>query len=356
MFGELVVGYLFLGGAGAGGCAVTSALGLLVGASDMRALGSGDAAGRRGAQFRRFFSAAWGASVGCLAAGMLCLALDLGRLDRLALVIFASPTNLLVVGAWALGLCALLGLLSLAWWNGLLAGLGRGGACGVGRAAARGRLRSGAPRAGAARAAGARALQVATLVVALVAAAYTGLLLAGMAAVSLWHSGWLPVLFLLSALSCGAAAVMLAALVAGMVDPFRRTMALLVRADRVILLLESVVLVAWLASVWAGAGGAAALDQPAHGTAAAALASVMAVLEGAQAVPFWCGLVGAGLVGPLVAETVWLRGTRSTVSPQRSLECAAAALTSSAGVLVGGFMLRAVVVGAATAPLVGVGF
>ena len=335
---------------------MASVLGLLVETSDMRALGRGALVAERGAQFRRFFSAAWGASVGCLAAGVLCLALDLGRLDRLALAIFASPTNLLVVGAWALGLCALLGLLSLAWWSGLFAGLGRGGACGAGRAGARSRLRSGDSRAGTASAVAARILQVVTLVAALVAAAYTGLLLAGMASVPLWCSGWLPALFVLSALSCGAAMVMLAALAAGAADPFRRTMALLVRADRVILLLESAVLVAWLASVWVGAGGAAALDQPAHGTAAAALASVTAVLEGAQAVPFWCGLVGAGLVGPLVAETVWLRGTRSTVPPRRSLGRAAATLTSSAGVLVGGFMLRTVVVGAATAPLVGVGF
>lgn len=337
MFGELVVAYLFLGGAGAGGCAVASVLGLLVDAEDGRALRGGALASPRGLQFRRFFASILGVSLGCLALGVLCLALDLGRFDRLALIAFASPANLLVIGTWSLVLCAALTALSIAEWLGPR--LGRPG-----------RAKSSAGLVAW------RILQVATFAAAMAAAGYTGLLLASMPSVPLWHSGWLPALFVLSSLSCGIALVVLASLVLDTAPPFRRTVALLVRTDRVVLLLEIAVLGAWLASVWVGAGGSGNVADPAHGTAAAAFESVLELIEGAYAVPFWCGLVGAGLALPLAAETVWLRLSRSVRGGQGAIALSGAAIASALAVLVGGFALRAVVVGAAMAPVVGVSF
>lgn len=337
MFGELVVAYLFLGGAGAGGCAVASALGLLVDAEDGRALCGNGFFSPRGLQFRRFFASILGISAGCLVLGVLCLAMDLGRFDRLALIAFAAPANLLVIGTWSLALCAGFAVLSLVWWIGWRSGRSARAASGAGLVLW-------------------RILQLGTLAAALVAIGYTGLLLASMSAVPLWHSVWLPVLFVLSSLSCGIALVVLASLFLGTASPFKRTVVLLVRIDRVVLLLEMAALGIWLASVWMGAGGSEEAFDPEHGTAAAAFASVVELIAGGYAVPFWCGLVGAGLVLPLVAETVWLALARRPRGDQGAIALSGAASVSALSVLVGGFALRAVVVGAAMAPFVGVGF
>ena len=316
---------------------MASALGLLVNAEDGRALRGSGFFSLRGSRFRRFFISILGVSAGCLVLGVLCLALDLGRFDRLALIAFAPPANLLVVGTWSLTLCAVLAVLSVAWWIG---------------------WRSGRPtRTGStASLVGWRILQVGTLAAGLVATGYTGLLLASMSAVPLWHSAWLPVLFVLSSLSCGIALVVLASLVLETASPFKRTVVLLVRIDRVVLLLEAVALGAWLTSVWVGAGGSGEVADPAHGTAAAAFASVLDLVEGAYAVPFWCGLVGAGLALPLVAETIWLRLARPLRDGRGTIALTGAAIVSALSVLVGGLSLRAVAVGAAMAPVVSMGF
>lgn len=347
MFGELIVGYLFLGGAGAGGCLVTSVLGLLVEGDEMRALLASRCGGARGALFRRFFGGAWVASLGCLMLGSLCLAADLGRLDRLALILFAAPTNILVIGTWSLGLTAVLGVLSLAMW--LAAGRLGGAASphGAGHAAGRRDLRL------------CRAVQAATALAALVAATYTGLLLAGMASVPLWHSGWLPVLFVLSALSCGIALVVLAALATGTADPFSRTVGVLVSADRAVVLVEAACLAAWLGSVWAQAGGTEALAMPAHGTDAAALASVLSLAVGSRGALFWGGLVAVGLVLPLAVETAWLglhSRERAQASRRPATARAALGAVGATAVLIGGFILRFLVVGAGLTPMTGWGF
>ena len=72
MFDSLVIGYLFLGGAGGGAVVVLAAL------EGVRAF-----AGRRLGLPNEFFARAWPVSTVVLAAGIVCIFADLGRPDRL---------------------------------------------------------------------------------------------------------------------------------------------------------------------------------------------------------------------------------------------------------------------------------
>ena len=82
MFDSLVIGYLFLGGAGGGALVVLAAL------EGVRSL-----AGRRLGLPDEFFARAWPVSTVALAAGIVCIFADLGRPDRLfALVLSPQPT------------------------------------------------------------------------------------------------------------------------------------------------------------------------------------------------------------------------------------------------------------------------
>ena len=353
MFGDLVVGYLFLGGAGAGGCLVCAALGLL---SDRRALAPALAARLQtdaGRAWSRFLAPPLAVSVGCLAVGIVCLAADLGRPDRLLLLMTAPSPTYLSVGAWALVACvALGGLLALAW-GGLVP------------------TRSGALA----------ALGVATALAAGVTAVYAGLLLASMPSVPLWCTPWLPTLFALSALSCGAAVVLGMAELTGAGAPFSGALAALARVDLVVIALEAVALGGVVLSVWLGAGGdLAGLAQlgvaaPAAGGAApaaglagvavpegatptdvSALASAAALVAGPRAWALWGVAVGAGMLAPAVLDAVLLRDARRRARGLPALSPrgrALAAVASATCVLAGACVLRWLVVDAGLHPLLG---
>ena len=130
--------------------------------------------------YRVLFAPAFACALLALVLGMVFLLVDLGRVDRILLLITQPNPSHIVVGAYALAACVVLaGVLALVW-GGVVRRVG--------------------PRA-------LTALQVLTLACAAVVMAYTGLLLQSLRAVALWHSAWLPVLFVLSSLSCGFALV-----------------------------------------------------------------------------------------------------------------------------------------------------
>lgn len=356
MFSELVVAYLFLGGTGGGACAVCAVLGLLADGEDVRRglamrfregdgwdecgcggrggcggrAGLGDA--RRPAVYRRLFVPALAAALVVLALGMVCLAADLGRFDRVLLLAVSTPSNFLVLGFWALALCSALALAVLLVWQGVFS------------------VRLGLLR----------ALNGLLLAVALVTVAYTGLLLATIRAVPLWFGPWLPALFVLSGLSCGLALVMAVAVFSRSAVTFGRVMRGLAWADCACMVVEAVVLTAWLGSVWAAAGGTNAFEGAATPTDAAALASVALLVEGPLAPWFWGVLVGGGLALPLVAEVASLarrrfreNGLHAGASPVAASSVDdAPTLIAAACVLAGGAVLRWLVVAAAVQPVV----
>ncbi len=179
-----------------------------------------------------------------------------------------------------------------------------------------------------------KALDVVGLVCAVAVAIYTGLLLGDAPGFPLWNPVVLPLLFLVSAASSGFAAVLLAAHVGkfGGSDG----LGFLKKTGLALPVLEVVLVVALLA-VTASVGGSA-------GPAAAAS---VANLSGPYAVAFWLGLVVVGLALPFCLELV--RAAQAKKNPEAA--SSGMAIVGEACVLVGGFLLRYLVIMAAV-PLV----
>ncbi|MBU0550070.1 polysulfide reductase NrfD [Myxococcota bacterium] len=142
--------------------------------------------------------------------------------------------------------------------------------------------------------------------------AYTGVLLGSLGARPLWNSGILPVLFLCSGLSGGAALMMLFPLKHGEHDALRRW-------DMIIIAAELVVLCLYLVTLVSGGG--------AVGQEAATL-----FLGGKYTVAFWGFVVFLGLLVPFGME--YLEGARK-IKP---------AMAAPALLLIGGFALRWILV------------
>ena len=179
MFSELVVCYLFLGGAGAGACLVLSVMGILVprdrfSKSPVRSIFVSW-------EYRKLFGFGFAFALVALVAGVLFLFVDLGRADRV-LLLFTSPKVVhITIGAYALIFSILGATLQALIWTQMI----QGGSVFV-----------------------LRLLCVLTALFSLVAIVYTGLLLQSLRSVPLWHNIWLPALFILSSLSCGMGLVM----------------------------------------------------------------------------------------------------------------------------------------------------
>ncbi len=159
-------------------------------------------------------------------------------------------------------------------------------------------------------------------------AAYTGLLLGVETAYPLWNNAVLPILFVVSALSAGLAATSLVGLI---VDRERFERMWLIKKSHVILsAIEMVVLATMLIIVAAGSPEGAA--------------SVHSLVAGEYAPAFWCGLVLLGLVAPFMIEGYPVFIAKRVETSTTSL---VVSLIGESGVLVGGFLLRLLVVMAA---------
>ena len=327
MFGELVAAYLFLAGVGAGGIAAASLADLLF----VRApFGAAESSVAEAPAAERLVSLVFAAAFGALAMGVGCLAADLGRVDRV-LALFLTPAfTLMNVGAWALAGLVVVGFALVLGRFAYLPWLGR-------RAVT--------------------ALEVVAVVLAAVVAVYAGLLLQGLAGVRLWASLWVPVLFVLSAASCGCV------LFAGcslFVEADGRTVAL----GHAILRVDAAVVVAEAAAAALFFGGAVASGHP------GVVASVASLSHGTAALPWWDGFALCGLAAPLAIEgALWVRerrgaGSRAVASvgagacgaaaaPAPAFDAPPAVLAALAlAVLVGGAGLRwAVVEAGAQRPL-----
>lgn len=325
MLSELVVGYLFLGGCGAGGCLVVAVLSLLIAGEDLQPALVSRFASRGGVLYRKFIMPILMASLGALVLGSICLFADLGQPGRLFLLLFSGVVTHLTVGAWALMVCFLAGAFLVLVWQGVVPV----GVLGF-------RIASGL-------------LAAVSLVVAL----YTGLLLSSVAAVPVWHSGWLAVLFLTSAISCGIALAGGVSALSEGARPFTRALERFAKLDMVVIAAEAVVLALWLL-LPAFSGETV--------SAQAGDASFAALITGALAPLFWVGFCGLGLALPLVVEGVFAFRTTSPLGDSGSHAMVArqagsfaatriGLLVSAIAVLIGGYLLRYLVVAAAVAPV-----
>ena len=173
-----------------------------------------------------------------------------------------------------------------------------------------------------------KALDIVGAVLAVCVAAYTGVLLgdAGVA-FPLWNMAVLPILFIVSAASTGIAATLLITRLVAADEA--AALPWLGKAGLVLPVLELALVIVLLA-VAGMAGGSAG---------AAGAASVANLVSGPYAVAFWLGFVVIGLAVPFVLEFMSHRGSQSKALPMAGEAC----------VLVGGFMLRYLVIMAAVA-------
>ena len=166
------------------------------------------------------------------------------------------------------------------------------------------------------------------IVFAFAVAAYTGFLLGVVKAYPLWNNAILPILFVVSALSAGLAATSLVGLI---VDRERFEQMWLIKKSHVILsAIEMVVLFTMLVIVAAGSFEGAA--------------SVQSLVAGQYAPAFWGGIVLLGLVAPFLIEGYPVFIAKRVETSTTSL---VVSVIGEAGVLVGGFMLRLLVILAA---------
>ena len=160
-------------------------------------------------------------------------------------------------------------------------------------------------------------------------AMYTGALLGVCKTFPLWNNALLPILFLVSAVSTGAASVLLVGIFKH-ADEFNRAGVL--KKFHFCLPVIELVLVAALMFVTCT-------------NSTAGWNSVMSLLVGQHAPLFWIGFVAVGLVLPTALETWLLFFSPKEFEESRAAHWISAA--SDAGVLVGGFLLRYLVVVAA---------
>jgi protein NrfD len=147
-------------------------------------------------------------------------------------------------------------------------------------------------------------------------AIYTGVLPASMKARPFWHGPALPVLFMVSAIANGIAVQYLLVHVLALGNDVAVAEVLLSAANIVLLVVGLIVLFIYVLTMRVSAAPAAA--QAAN-----------AWLKGRQKLAFWVGLVGIGLVVPLVLYAVGITITW---------------ILASAGVLIGGIVLRFLIV------------
>lgn len=199
-----------------------------------------------------------------LAAGSICLVKDLALPEK-ALLLFIKPTfSAITVGTYALtGLLLCLAVLILLDFSGR-------------RFAYR---------------AAESVLRCVAAILSVVIIVYTGLLLSTMAAVPLWLSVFVPVLFALSSLSSGIAGVsFLAAFPQPALRETSDALRSLLKMDIAIIALEIASVLALGISVFGDT---------------AALASVDTLASGQLAPQFWIGFILCGLAAPIVMEVVF---------------------------------------------------
>lgn len=166
------------------------------------------------------------------------------------------------------------------------------------------------------------------IVAAFAVAAYTGFLLGVVKAYPLWNNAILPILFVVSALSAGLAATSLVGLVTDR-EAFEH-MWLIKKSHVILSVVELIVLATMLLIVYTGSSAGAA--------------AVTSIVSGQYALLFWGGLVLFGLVIPFCIEGYPVFITKKIETSTTSLVLS---IVGEAGVLVGGFLLRFMVVLAA---------
>lgn len=275
IWGWLIVIYLFLGGLGAGAFvfSVLAKRGLLGKVS-------------QGFISRGFSLAPW-----LLGVGTFLLVLDLATFNPFKIIrLLTEPTSMMSIGTWLLGAFLVLSVLYLRDFGRKHENL----------------------------------LEIAGLVLGFGVMGYTGLLLYVLKAIPLWNSAFLPILFVLSALSTGLALNLTAQLKSGFITPKLKALAAYLAAA------ELVVAVLWLASVASTNAGWVSLG---------------IITSGSLAFAFYIGFVGLGLLVPIYSGIKMLAPKVALNNGETACACEhKGCVYAEYAVLFGGFCLRAVAI------------
>lgn len=209
MFGVFVVFYLFLGGTGAGAVVTCSLADLVLVRQPF-----GTSAYVQGPSVRpeaRIVDFGFVAGFALLVAGIACLLLDLGRIDRVLSLFLNPQPTLLTVGSFALAALAVLAAFLAAVRFLYLPGVRRPVVAVV---------------------------EAGAVAVAAVVMLYTGLLLQTVGGVAFWATPFVPALFVLSSVSGGAAVVLAGAFFVECDERASWLLGRFVRADVVVIVLE----------------------------------------------------------------------------------------------------------------------
>jgi len=170
-------------------------------------------------------------------------------------------------------------------------------------------------------------------------AAYTGLLIGVVNAVPLWNNSILPVLFTVSAISTGIAATVLTASTFDRKACYNLSWLKKTHLSLITLELFLIFIMFYMTS---------SVNEVAY-------QSVQSILVGQWSLLFWIGLIGSGLLIPMLIEGMELYHLRQVSRPQ-NLEVSATStgkpsllpiIVTELGVLIGGFILRYIVLVAA---------
>lgn len=188
---------------------------------------------------------------------------------------------------------------------------------------------------------------------ALATGTYTGLLVAVVKGVPFWNTYLMPVLFVVSALSTGMS---ITSIVSAVIEKGQKTDELKVCKTHIVLVgSEVVLLLAIFASMLSGRHGVVGIE------------SANMILSGSLSLAFWILLVAVGLILPLavfIMNYIKLSKSHSKVQAKvelasassravqsgahsEEIDCSRSLLTVDAGVVIGGFILRYVVIFAA---------
>jgi len=164
-----------------------------------------------------------------------------------------------------------------------------------------------------------KVLEIIALVFSIGTAAYTGIFLKSTRYVGLWNTWFLPALFLISALSTGSMGIIIATMGYGVIADnsiLRELSHELMPVEQILVLVEAVVLALYIFMRYRAQGSA--------------LKSVRLLLNGKYRFVFWAGIIGLGMLLPVILEFIYSRFPEYPVI----------LFITGASLLTGGFFLR----------------
>lgn len=266
MFGLAVIGYLFLGGVGGGLSFVGSVVGFPLFLGDRRSCEKRD--------FCRLLGPVFGSATLALVAGALLLLADAGNYRALGNLFFPPKFSMLSLGTWAISIDIVVLLILFVCWQGrvdtkhsLLMGI----------------------------------VHLLAMIVGVGIMAYTGLFLASMPAVPFWHTFLVPVLFVLSSLSCALVLLAVFVQVTGFETGYKNLAKTATKWDIAVVLLELLCSLAFVALAYfvPYEGSFVIVEQSAYG-----------LLSGDNAWLWWGAFFGLGIFAMLVLDSALLRGEK----------------------------------------------